>query len=540
MSEIISKDGVDNNRLDVLFVHVPRFQNYYPALNVHNTCNRMALGLPALTDLIHRKGYRTRLIHGGIEFRLDKDFSFEELLRKTRPKLIGFSQHFHHNLVDTLQWASTAKKVLPDCVVTLGGFTSTFFAKDIIDKAPFVDAITKGDSEVPLIELCNLVINKQSDDFHEVPNVVWRRDGIVVENEQSYVVTQDVLDDLNFTNFELLDHAKEYIDMPKAPVTTNLPGSFDQHFNYLTGKDKGNIYWGLPVGRGCIYNCCYCGGGGRAQRKINNRKGFISRKHDDVMKSIRDLIDFGFDGAYISFDPTPQWSEEYFSELFKRIRDEKLPFEILFSAWRLPTNGFIDSFGKTFGEKSAILVSPETGLDKIRLVSRPNGFTNEEMLSTLRYADQLGIKTNVYFSIGALERSMSDIEGTLNLKKQILTEIKNASVEAFLVEAEPGAPWQLEPEKYGINLRRQNFDDFIRDHSAAEYSSMTHLGYTTALFGDKDIELNEFYFRLLKIRCEHFCDKNLQCTLMKGVWSVCRAIGLAPKPTARVIEGFKY
>ncbi len=536
--DTLSNPETDN--ADVLFVHVPRFQNYYPALNVHSTCNRMALGLPALADLVNRNGYKTKLIHGGIEHRVDKNFSFESFLRKHNPKIIGFSQHFHHNLVDTLQWASLAKKVLPDCFITIGGFTSTFFAKDIIEKAPFVDAVCKGDAELPLLKLCERVIDEKSHNLDEIPNFVWRENEAIVENEQSYTLTQEVFDDLNFTNFGILDHAKVYIDMPKAPVMTNMPGRFDEKFNYLTGKDKGNIYWGLPVGRGCVYDCCYCGGGSKAQRKINQRNGIISRKHEDVIETIKALIDFGFEGAYVSFDPTPKWSEEYFCELFRRIRANNLKFNMLFSSWRLPTTGFLEEWAKTFGKGSAVLVSPETGSDEIRKISRPSGFTNAELMSMLQHADELEIPTTVYFSIGALEKNLDDINHTLDLKKQIEEKIKHATVEGFLVEAEPGAPWHTDPEKYGINLHRRTFDDFIRAHSAEKYSSMTHLGYTSGLFGNSNIETEEFYSRLLKLRCKHFCTKNLSCTLMKGVWGVGRGIGLVPKPQERTIEDFKY
>jgi radical SAM superfamily enzyme YgiQ (UPF0313 family) len=540
MQKISTSSSTETGELDVLFVHVPRFQNYYPALNVHSSCNRMALGLIALADLINRNGFSTRLIHGGIELQLDKNFSFESFLLRHRPKIIGFSQHFHHNLVDTLQWASLAKKVLPDCFVTLGGFTSTFFSREIMEKAPFVDAVCRGDSEVPLLELCKRVIGEQSRNLDKLPNFIWRKDAFLQENEQSYAITEEVFDDLNFTNFQLLDHAKVYIDMPKAPVRTNIPGRFDHAFNYLTGKDKGNIYWGLPVGRGCLYNCCYCGGGAKAQQKINHRKGFIARKHDDVIKSIRELVDFGFEGSYVSFDPTPKWTEEFYGELFRRLRAEKLNFNLLFSSWRLPTCGFLDEFARTFGERSAVLVSPETGSDQMRKISRPNGPTNMQLLEMLQYADDLGIRTTVYFSIGAMEKSMDDFNETLALKKQIEDRFTRARVEGFLVEAEPGAAWHFDPEKYGINLLRSTFDDFIRVHSDGNYSSMTHLGYTSSLFGDKNIEPEEFYNRLLKLRCKHFCDKNLSCAIMKGVWSACRGVGLAPKPQARSIEGFLY
>ncbi len=527
-------------KLDVLFVHVPRFNNYYPALNVHNTCNRMAIGLMALADLVNRNGYQARLIHGGIEYQQDKNFSFEAFLRQHRPKIIGFSQHFHHNLVDTLQWASIAKQTLPNCFITLGGFTSTFFATDIIAKAPFVDAVCKGDAEQPLLELCKRVIDEQSHDLTGLPNFVWRKDKIVQDNEQSYAITQEIFDNLNFTNFQLLDHGKVYIDMPKAPVQTNIPGKFDTFLNQLTGADHGHLFWGLPVGRGCMYNCCYCGGGNKAQQKINQRKGIISRKHEDVIATIRELIGFGFKGGYVSFDPTPKWSEEYYIELFRLIRENNLKFSLLFSAWRLPTRLFLDAFAQTFGAKSAVLISPETGSDEIRMISRPNCFTNEELLERLVYADNLGIRTTIYFSIGALERNVEDIDKTLKLKKQIEERIKHASIEGFLVEAEPGAPWQLDPEKYGIKLSRQSFDDFIRDHCAEKYSSMTHLGYTTPLFGNPDIEPDDFYRKLLQFRCKHFCDKTVQCKIMRGIWSVCRGIGLAPKPKKRSIDGFKY
>ena len=113
--------------IDMLFVHVPRQNCYYPPLHVHTSCNRMALGLPALADLISKNGRSVKLLHLGIEQRLDKHYSFAADLQKLRQKLIGFSQHFHHNLVDTLQAASLAKKTLPDSFIVLGGFTSTFF-----------------------------------------------------------------------------------------------------------------------------------------------------------------------------------------------------------------------------------------------------------------------------------------------------------------------------------------------------------------------------------------------------------------------------
>jgi len=221
------------------------------------------------------------------------------------------------------------------------------------------------------------------------------------------------------------------------------------------------------------------------------------------------------------------------------MREQGLQFNILFSAWRLPTNKFIEEFAKTAGPQSAILISPEMGSEEKRKLTRPNSYSNAELFETLEYADQLGVRTNIYFSFGAMEKSIADIEETIELQKEIKKRITNASIEAFLIETEPGSSWHMNPEKYDINLHRQSFDEFLFDHCSAQYSSMTNLGYTTEMFGDKDMDVEEFNKKMLKIRCRKFCNMRLKCILMRGIWAVGRAVGLVPTPKKLTINGLK-
>ena len=152
---VFSTEGniLNNATLDCLLIHVPKFQTFYPAFNVYQSCNRMAMGLIALAGLAHENGHRTKVLHLGVEKIRDKAFSFEGYLRKTQPKVIGFSLHFHHSLVDTLRHIEIARKVLPNSFIFVGGFTSTFFAEELMAKSPGIDAIIKGDAETPLLNL---------------------------------------------------------------------------------------------------------------------------------------------------------------------------------------------------------------------------------------------------------------------------------------------------------------------------------------------------------------------------------------------------
>lgn len=513
--------------MDCLLVHVPKEQTYYPPLNIYRSCNQMSLGLMALADLADRSGFRTRVVHVGVEKALDGNFSFAGYLRRHRPRAIGFSLQFHHGLVDTLALAAEARRALPEAFLFLGGFTATFFGREIMETAPSVDAVVKGDSEVPLLALLEELVKDGARRLAKVPNLLWRRDGVVAENEQSYVTTEDMLNEMRYTRFELLDHAETYFRLPKAFMVTNLPSPLNMKFNSLLWKAKRSMFLGFPVGRGCVSNCCYCGGGSRAQRHINRRRGVIFRKPEKVVETIEELRQHGFRSCYLSFDPRP-WSQPYYLELFRLMRRRKLEFGFHFSAWNLLSRELLDEFARLPGEDSAYLVSPESGSERVRRAVRGQAYTNLELLENLEYADRLGIRTVVYFSLGGFERSREDLEATLALKDEIGRKIRRARVEAFLVETEPGSPWHLDPEKYGIKLQRRSLADFLRDHSSPSYSSMTSLGYTTGFFGDPGISPEEFGERMLKLRCRHFCDQRIKCALLKGFWFLGRSCGLAP------------
>lgn len=527
--------GMEASGLDCLLVHVSKSQTYYPPLNVYQSCNRMSIGLLALAELSERHGYRVRVVHEGVERALDRRFSMGAYLRRTQPKAIGFSLQFHHGLVDTVRCVAEARAALPDAFIFLGGFTATGFARDILDRFADVDAVVRGDGEAPLLALLDWVSRgRQRDDLAGVPNLLWRAASGVVDNGQSYVADEEMLNELVFTRFDLMEHASMYAGMPKAFLRTNLPTALNLTLNRVLGKDRSRFFWGVPVGRGCVSSCFYCGGGGKAQVSINARHGVIFRKPAKVLETMRGLKAFGYTGGYLSFDPRP-WSQDYYVELFRLMRREQVTFDLLFSGWALPTRPFLDEFAKTFGPNSACLVSPETGSERLRKTARAASYSNDDLFEVLDHAKSLGIRTVVYFSIGVPFETEQDFAETLALKETIRTRYPGTRIEAFLIEMEPGSPWHGDPEKYGVRLQRRSLDDFMRDHASAAYSSMTNLGYTSAFFGDPDIAPQEFGRRLLDLKCRHFCGQRNMCRLMCGFWAVCRAVGLVPRPRVQPV-----
>ncbi|MBT3192154.1 MAG: radical SAM protein [Verrucomicrobia bacterium] len=514
--------------LDGLLIHPAKEWTYYGPLNVYGSCNRMAMGLLALADFAVRKGHNVRVLHTGIERVLDPKFDIANVLRERRPLCVGLSIHFHHSLVDAVRLIREIRVACPDAFIFAGGFTASWFATDLLETMSELDAVIRGDAELPLDALLGAV--KSGGALDGIDNLVWRRDGAVVDNGQEYVVTEEILNDLTFTRFDLLDHGDQYRLMPKAYIRTNLPAALTRQMNNVISKQRTYYFWGLPVGRGCPFRCFYCGGGARAQRLINRRRGVIFREPERVLDTMRELKQAGFHGAYVSFDPHPQ-SHTYYVDLFRRMRETKLEFDWMFSSWGLPSEAFLDAFSETMGPRSSFLISPETGSEKLRRMSRGDYYSNDELVASLKSADRRGIRTMVFFCIGLPGEHMEEFQETLDLRDRILRECEHATVEAFMIEIEPASPWFLDPEKYGITLGRRTLDDFLTQESRSNYSSMSSLGYTSSFFGDEPIDEETFSRRLLDLKCTHFCDHQKSCKLMKMAWGLLGAFGVVPRPS---------
>jgi radical SAM superfamily enzyme YgiQ (UPF0313 family) len=71
-----------------------------------------------------------------------------------------------------------------------------------MERFPCVDAIIRGEGEIPLLELMKAVA--KGNRLETIPNVTWRQGDKLCENPLSYCATQEILDGLCFTNFPLL------------------------------------------------------------------------------------------------------------------------------------------------------------------------------------------------------------------------------------------------------------------------------------------------------------------------------------------------
>lgn len=510
---------MDKKRLDCLLVHAPKFDNWYKPLGDYIWINYLPMGMFALADNLDRHGYSAQIVHLGIEWIEDHAFDLIAYIGKTRPAVCALSLHWHYQAYDVIKVAEAIKAAYPDIFICAGGFTASYYHQEILEDFPCLDAVIQGDAEEPLLRLVEQV-TKQERALHKVPNLTWRSDGRIVENEAFYCATEADLNALRFTNLPLLKNYKTYVDYFGHPFMWKKSFSKEANFQKLS---IGSKTFPLAIGRGCPMTCTWCAGSVLSQRFITRRTKPIYRSMDKILESIQEALSYGYETMYVVFDPYPD-NHDFFIELFAKIRENNIQCEMVFECHGLPTKPFMDAFHATFPhEESFLFISPDTRSERLRRLHKHCSYSNEELLGCLRYLQELGVNSEVFFTYGIPGETPDDLQETIRLKRFIKRRFKNVRcIRVLSIEIEPGSPWHMDPQKYGITHDRTHFRDFYRAHSSKYNQTYSSLGYFIPDYfppGNGVTDIRGFEQALQKIKCRHFCFVNPNARRSGPAWT---------------------
>lgn len=487
-------------KLDCLFLHVPKLQNYYRPIGSFIWINFLPMGLLGLADLLHRNHISTEIVHLGVEWIEDPDFSILDYLKKKSPKIVAFDLHWHHQSYDVLEVAKKIKQAFPSIYILLGGFTASLFHEEILRNFDEVDGVIRGEAETPILELTRALLQGQEDLF-SISNLTWRRKGRILINPLSYVASEKDLNGISFTNFPLLKNYSTYIRFIGQPFYVR---GVSKEKNFWMYSLKSPIYH-LTLGRGCPVQCTWCSGNIPSQKTITGRRGVTYRGIEEVLQSIREALSYGYETFHICFDPYPE-KPDYFLELFERIREEKIQMECFFESFGLPSPAFIRSFKETFpGPKSLVAISPDVGSDRLRKVHKGHPYTNRDLMACLDQLKSHQVFCDLFFTLGVPFEKEENLEETIQLQKTIRAHYPNVrGIRTFTIEMEPGSPWHLDPETFGVRSSLWNFMDFYQYHSRDE-NAFSSLGYWIPDYFEGVKDAKAFEKRLVELKCRHFC-----------------------------------
>ncbi len=446
-----------------LLVHTP---NLY--LNKDNkicsSVNFCAMGLFSLAGEIKKEGFDVEIIHLGIEKYLDKNFSLSKYVKANNIKFVAFSLHWHPQSFDVIESIRVLKENNPDIFVALGGFTASYFKEEIMMEFPFIDAIIKGEGEVSIRKLVKKLSGLKTfvgADLSDIENLTWRKDSSKIVTNDKIFVAKDC--DLNRFDFFSSKYMKHYAEYSKVPF--ELQYSKDNELN------NPKTSHGISLGRGCLGNCTWCGGGFKAMKMVTGRDFLSYRSPESVIHEIKKLQDEeGIEFFRFAFDPNPK-DRSYLINLMNCLKKEfKGKLKALFTVFSLPDKNFLDVFNQTFSKESVISISPEFFNENLRKIHKSFFFSNKELEEILDYTEKLKISSELYFSI--IPPVSEDENKKSEQYGKFLKEKYSFVKEYYIIPIiyEPASPWTVTPEKYGLKMKEKNFINYYNDTNCIKNS----------------------------------------------------------------------
>lgn len=418
----------------------------------------MPVGVIGLLNMLWQQGFSVKALSYPLETLINPKFDLRAWLKELNGvHLVLIDLHWYEHAYGALDVAQVCKEGLPEASVILGGFTASIYAKEILEQFPEVDFIIRGDAERPLRELAQRLCRgpTTSPSLSTIPNLSYRDGNRVVENKLSWCATPKALDALNFVDTDFLEHYKEYREMQYNDTGLFQPADMSERLS-LAG------YW-LCIGRGCQFDCAFCGGGRTSQKLIAGRKGLVLRSIEKVVDDLQQLHEMGVHQVSLSHD-LAVLGREYWSSLFEKLRRRGFKVGIYNELFQLPSDEFIAELVQSVDlPHSELALTLLSGSEKVR---RLNGkfFSNRKLFHVLSILKRHNVPIYVYFSLNLPGEDEKTFEKTLNLAERIASfyppNILKMTNQCHTVD--PYSPMSIRPEEYGIKVSMRNFMDYYR------------------------------------------------------------------------------
>ncbi|MBV7338949.1 cobalamin-dependent protein [Chloroflexi bacterium TSY] len=316
--------------MDILYIH-PAKQEVDARFDKYKSCSAypfIPVGIVGLVNLLRVDGWSVQGINLPMELLMQPRFDFRTWLRARTPaKLVMIDLHWYEHCFGAMDVVEATKQVWPHTPVVIGGLTASNFAEEILTDFPAIDYIVRGDAEEPLRLLAAYCCGDATVDLSAIPNLVHRQNGEAVQNGRSYFASPDILDSQDFVSLDWLHNWRSY-----GSIQYSGAGMIELR------RSKYQGHW-LTVGRGCVFNCIYCGGGKKSHQDLAGRRGYVVRTPEGVADDIERLQELGYDQVSLSLDPAT-FKPEWWRQLFKLLRKRTIRIGLYNEFFQLPSKDF--------------------------------------------------------------------------------------------------------------------------------------------------------------------------------------------------------
>jgi len=397
------------------------------------------IGLTSIAEYLERAGYRVRIVNLAVRMLRDKRFNAEAFVRRLKARVFGIDLHWMVHCHGAIEMAKIVKKWHPEAKLIFGGFSSTYFYKELLEY-PEIDYVLRGDStEEPFRQLMDCIIRHKGE-LGEIPNLSWKDSrGNIQENPFSHVPTDISNVMVNYYG-NVIQSVIRYRDL----------------ISYTPVKD----WLRYPITavltcRGCTENCVICGGSAAAFRECYSRGKPVFRSPEAVVRDVRQISRFSNGPIFILGD-LRQAGEDYASQVLSLLQKNRVRNQFILELFYPASKDFLRRMSLACPD-FCLEISPESHDPEIRkVIGRP--YSSQELEQTLGDALDVGCRRlDVFFMIGLSRQTPQSAIDTTDYCEHLLQRFRGdkrismftSPLAPFL---DPGSLGFEHPERYGYHI----------------------------------------------------------------------------------------
>lgn len=442
-------------RTDLVLLHAPSVYDFREKTVLYGPVSDLIppspvfemypIGLTSIAEYLEKAGYRVRIVNLAVRMMRDPAFDAEEFIRGLESPVFGIDLHWMVHSHGSIEIAKLVRKHHPGSKVVFGGFSSTYFYKELI-KLPEIDYIIRGDTtEEPFRQLMDCITKRK--DTATVPNLVWKDDrGKPVRNPFTHSPSDidNVMD-------------KHYDGVINSVIRHRDLASLIPFKDWLRYPITAVI-----TCRGCTHSCTICGGSAYAFKHMHHRNSPAVRSPERVAANVKQISHFSRGPIFVLGDLC-QFGEDYAEQVLFELRKAHVGNQLIFELFS-PVSKKLLQLMALASPNFCLEISPESHDPEIKKLIGRN-YSNEGLEQTMQDALEVGCgRLDVYYMTGLPKQNVASVMESVDYCDHLMNRFNGdkrlalfiAPISPFL---DPGSLGFEEPEKFGYKVLFRSLEE---------------------------------------------------------------------------------
>ncbi len=400
-------------------------------------------GFLTLATWLKEKGFEVGIFNLAAKMMLSPGYDPVKTIKEVEAQVYGIDLHWLVHEHGAVEMARLIKREHPNSYVVMGGISSTYYWRDLLNYE-FIDAVILGDTTEPILE--EFLRRVEAGKDPEVRGVAYKKDGKIRFGGLPKPVTS--LDEFKVDHRLLVKMAIKERDLC---LVSPYSAFFEAPISAV-----------ITV-KGCPYFCVTCGGSFHSYRNIFNRKSIAVKGNEAILDEVLSIASLSRMSIFFVGDLRLGRGVKGAIKLLREIKKYGLENPLIFEFHVPPPKELLVAMREA-ADTVYLQISPESQDERVRKAfGRPYG--NDSLEKFIRNANELNFdRLDLYFMIGLPFQTPDVVRGLHKYVERLLINYNrlNAFVSPLAPFVDPGSLAFDNPEAYGYRLLFKDLESHRR------------------------------------------------------------------------------